>query len=315
LDKGLQKNIVEDLLEINRRGYAESLDEYNNFESFLIQRFGKTLYELYFKPYNYKIWNFDLSKVPLPWLEGKLPMPDVKSIMLSNIQREEEQEMVHSFFYYPVTGGSQFIIDRLAEGLKILKGTTVFNIEPSGQEWLINKEQKFDIVIYCGDIRSLGSILKTEDSNISGLLNEVPKFKSNGTSNIFCETDVMDYTWLYLPEANLKAHRIIYTGNLSDDNNRGSQRKTCVVEFSGKVAYENMCQEIKKLPGNLSPLSYNYEPNSYIIHESDNRKKVNSLSSFLESKNIFLAGRFAEWEYYNMDKCIESVIRIKNLHL
>ncbi|MEJ7682717.1 MAG: hypothetical protein WKG06_33635 [Segetibacter sp.] len=33
------------------------------------------LYQLYFGPYNSKIWNTDISKVPLEWLDGKLPMP------------------------------------------------------------------------------------------------------------------------------------------------------------------------------------------------------------------------------------------------
>ncbi len=42
--------------------------EIDNFQDFLKDRFGETLYSLYFQPYNQKIWRRDLSKVPLTWL-------------------------------------------------------------------------------------------------------------------------------------------------------------------------------------------------------------------------------------------------------
>jgi len=34
------------------------------------------------------------------------------------------------------------------------------------------------------------------------------------------------------------------------------------------------------------------------------------LKNDLEKYNIFLLGRFAEWGYYNMDKCIENAMAL-----
>jgi hypothetical protein len=165
-------------------------------------------------------------------------------------------------------------------------------------------------MVYCGDIRQLPAfakdILKKEGINV----NYIQNLKSNGTSNLFCETDDNDISWMYIPESFTKAHRIIYTGNFSDSNNRGSKRKTCVVEFSGEVDYEIMVNEIKKLPGNLSPLAYNYEPNSYVIQDQQTRTVINAVKAVLKQHNIFLLGRFAEWEYYNMDKAIEAAFAL-----
>ena len=72
--------------------------EYSNFAEFLEGNFGTTLYNLYFKPYNEKIWNTDLTKVPLDWLAGKLPMPNVKEIILNNIIKKDESNM-RSFYF------------------------------------------------------------------------------------------------------------------------------------------------------------------------------------------------------------------------
>lgn len=74
LNDELQKKIISDLLNIVKCGESSC----NNFESFLKGRFGKTLYDIYFQPYNYKVWRKELDTIPLSWLEGKLPMPTVQ---------------------------------------------------------------------------------------------------------------------------------------------------------------------------------------------------------------------------------------------
>lgn len=305
LDHTKTSMIIEELLLLQ----TKSPFEYDNFEEFLIGTFGKTLYELYFKPYNHKIWKTDLKTVSMEWLEGKLPMPKLAEIIKSNVFREEEDNMVHSSFYYPKENGSQFLVDRLKQDLIIKTDTDVVDVLMQDGSILIDDEV-FDKVIYCGDIRKLpyvfDQILIDEGVNVDYLKG----LRSNGTSNLFCETDDNDISWLYIPEDFTRAHRIIYTGNFSSTNNRGSIRKTCVVEFSGEVSYDEMILEIKKLPGNLSPISFNYEPNSYVIQDKETRKNVNDAKTVLEKKGVYLLGRFAEWEYYNMDKAVEAAFLI-----
>lgn len=303
------RSIVEDLtlLIAEKKQPADA----ENFKDFLLISFGKTLFEIYFGPYNSKIWNTDISKVPLEWLEGKLPMPSTREILINNILRKEESEMVHASFYYPKSNGSQFIINRLSEMQDIKLNYEVKSIQQiKGSRLMVNNEKDADYLIYCGDVRKLHSIVATEDSNLRDALLSVYNFASNGTSNVLCETDSNDISWLYLPEAKYKAHRIIYTGNFSESNNTSGRRKTCVVEFSGRQIEEDMVNELRSLPGNLVPIAFNYEPNSYIIHDSSTAKQIAALKLILRKYNIFLLGRFAEWEYYNMDKCIEKAMEL-----
>lgn len=169
--------------------------------------------------------------------------------------------------------------------------------------------------MYCGDVRKLGDIINIKDPELTEALEAVKEFASNGTSNVLCETDADDISWLYLPEEKYKAHRVIYTGNFSETNNEGTDRKTCVVEFSGRQEKEDMVKELENLPGNLQALAFNYEPNSYIIQEKQTRFRVHNLKRELAKYNIYLLGRFAEWEYYNMDKCIEAAMELSyHLH-
>lgn len=310
-DEDTVKDIVSELLSI-KDGVKIAPLLYANFEEFLKSTFGESLYNIYFKPYNHKIWRTDLSTVPMPWLEGKLPMPDLKEILVSNIVRKEESQMVHSSFYYPKVNGSQYLVDRLSKGLDIRVDAEVIDARKNGGKYEIGGETGFDKIIHCGDIRCLPNYM---DDILSQKIDIQPlkKLRSNGTSNVLCETDPNDISWLYIPEEFTKAHRIIYTGNFSPANNGASRRKTCVVEFSGQVVYEEILNELPKLPGNLKPISYNYEPNSYVIHDSHTKDLIDNVKSILKEENIFLLGRFAEWEYYNMDKCVEAAMKLSEI--
>jgi len=315
LDGDKTSKIIDELL-LLQTSSPKSPYEYDNFEEFLIGTFGQTLYKLYFQPYNRKIWRTDLSTVSMEWLEGKLPMPQLSEIIKSNIFRREEENMVHSSFYYPKENGSQFLVDRLKQNLNIIENNNVEDLVLDAGKFVLYNEV-FDKVIYCGDIRKLPNLFDDFLINENVNVQYLKALRSNGTSNLFCETDENDISWLYIPEDFTRAHRIIYTGNFSETNNRGSSRKTCVVEFSGLVSYGEMVEEIKKLPGNLSPISYNYEPNSYVIQDKQTREVIKKAKLVLEKNGVFLLGRFAEWEYYNMDKAIEAAFivneKINNL--
>jgi UDP-galactopyranose mutase len=76
------------------------------------------------------------------------------------------------------------------------------------------------------------------------------------------------------------------------------------------VSAGEMTEDIKKLPGNLLPISHNYEKNSYVIQDKNARKLIGEVKETLAVHNVYLLGRFAEWEYYNMDKAIEAAMNL-----
>jgi protoporphyrinogen oxidase len=235
-------------------------------------------------------------------------MPNLKEMLLSNMVLQEESEMVHSTFYYAREGGSQFIADRLAEGLAIRYDSEITTITKAADKFHLG-EEKFDLIVYTGDVRHAGRIFSDSEA-AKETAHSIQDLPSNGTSNLFCETDPGNISWLYLPGPETKAHRIIYTGTFAESNNRGSNRHTCVVEFSGNYSCEFMCEEVKKMPGNLKPLDCNHEPNSYILHNHRTAGLLKAAREKLKSEGIYLLGRFAEWEYYNMDKAIEAAMQL-----
>lgn len=280
-----------------------------NFRDFLLKTFGQTLCEVYFFPYNEKVWRCDLEGIPVGWLEGKLPMPKIGEILHSNIQRTPESSMVHSEFYYARNGGSQFVIDRLAEGLDIRLKNPIYKIEklPSGH-WILNGEmgEPFDHIIYTGDIRAIKRLFPeiAREPAYQRLLN----LRTRGITNVFCECDPTSISWLYIPGREFAANRIIYTGGFAASNNRGN-RMTCVVEFVHGEAAENIERDLRTLPGNLHPIATNHVRDAYVIQDVDTRSHVAVIKEWGRARGIHFCGRFAEWEYYNIDKAIEAAMK------
>lgn len=103
------------------------------------------------------------------------------------------------------------------------------------------------------------------------------------------------------------------TGNFSENNNDKrlkKDRSTCVVEFSGEHKFEKVQSELSKLPFNLSPISFNFCEESYIINDFQCREIIDKIKLNFQQNNIHLCGRFAEWKYYNIDNCIEASMEV-----
>lgn len=308
LEKSIAVNAIRDLLSLSNssKGIRFQSSSKTSFKEFLLNTFGQTLCESYFFPYNEKIWRLDLSTMPIGWLDGKLPAPSVEEVMISNILREDETKMVHSRFYYPKNDGSQFIVNRILEGIDVRLNHDLTNISINRKNVIFSEE--FDGIIYTGDVRKLRNLVN-DDSNI---LAKLSTLRSNGTTTILCSCDANPYSWVYIPSEKFYCHRIIMTGNFSATNNStelGKNRISCTVEFVGNVSDDLISNSVSKLPFNLKIITKNYEPNSYIIQDDASRINIAQAKDYLKTRNIWLCGRFAEWEYFNMDVAIASAMR------
>ena len=299
-DADTQRSFIKDLLKISKEQI-----EPNNFEEFLKGRFGETLYNLYFQPYNYKVWRRDLNTVPMSWLEGKLPMPTVEEMIYNNMNHIEERQFVHSSFFYPIKGGSQFLADRLSKKLKIKYNTPVYNIEKNYDKLFVNGEE-CDRIVYCGNIKLLPQIM-----NMDSFVKDIEDLEAHGTTSVFCEIDKNPYSWVYMPNRIHDSHRVICTGNFSESNNANG-KMTGTVEFTDYISKDNIIENMSRISFHPKYLAHNYEEYTYPIQDKGTRDLITALKSQLSQSGIYLVGRFAEWEYCNMDIAIGSAMDLVN---
>lgn len=304
-DETTQKAFYEDLDEIDKvKGVNAKFTDYESFGDFLRWRFGKTLYNLYFQPYNEKVWRRDLTTVPMSWMEGKLPMPTTQEMRDNNVNKVEEKAFVHSTFWYEKKNGSQYIADKLAEGLNIRYNSDINNLDYLNGKWIVCGE-KFDKVVFCGNIKDMVKMIKGVDIEV--FKEPVTKLEYHGTTAVFCEIDKNPYSWIYQPSRRHESHRIICTGNFASSNNDASVpdgRITATIEFTDEINKENILDNLKRIPLNPRYLNHKYNKYTYPIQNANTRTMIKKLKNSLSSSNFYFTGRFADWEYYNMDVAI-----------
>ncbi len=298
------KRVVTDIITMAK----QEDKEISNFEEFLVRRFGKALYDIYFEPYNKKIWRRSLCDVPISWLEGKLPMPTVEEIIYNNFKQVKEKNFVHSSFWYEKENGSQFIADSLAEGLDVRYSADIDELTYENGKWQVGYDgEEYGIVVFCGNIKSLPHTIK--GVSLGRFCSQIEGLESHGTTSVFCKIDKNPYSWLYLPSEEYEAHRIICTGNFSPTNNANENVMTGTVEFTDAISDADIKKNLAKMPLHPQYVCHQYNPYTYPIQDAHTREMISDLKRELLSHNFFFTGRFADWEYYNMDVAMDAAMK------
>lgn len=307
-DEETQQSFYRDLDEIDKiRGGKTQFTDYKNFGDFLRWRFGKTLYDIYFEPYNKKVWRRNLSTVPMSWMEGKLPMPTTQEMRENNANKVEEKTFVHSTFWYEKVNGSQYIADKLSEGLDIVYNCDVASIEMLNDKWVVCGKE-FDKVIFCGNIKDLVKVVHGIDFTV--FKEDVESLQYHGTTAVFCEIDKNPYSWIYQPSRQHESHRIICTGNFAESNNADFSRGriTATVEFTDEISKEDILDNLKRIPLHPKYLAHQFHPYTYPIQNSQTRTMIKKIKELCATSSLYFTGRFADWEYYNMDVAIGAAM-------
>lgn len=303
-DAETQKHFISDLVDIAKSEGTEP----HNFEDFLRGRFGETLYNMYFLPYNKKVWRRDLRQVPLSWLEGKLPMPTVAEMIFNNINHVKEKSFVHATFWYEKNNGSQYLADKLAEGLDIRYNSDISKLIYTDGKWSVCGKE-YDKVVFCGNIKDMAKMIDGID--LTGYSERVDALEYHGTTAVFCEIDRNPYSWIYQPSRNHESHRIICTGNFSSSNNSSKipqDRITATIEFTDEISKEDILMNLEKMPLHPRYITHKYNKYTYPIQDANTRGMIKNLKEMLSNKNLYFTGRFADWEYYNMDVAMGAAI-------
>lgn len=294
-DEDLAINIIDDFISANNQPS-------DNLAQWFVEKFGKTLAEKYLIPYNQKTWNMDLKKMSPLWIEGKLPTPNKKEF-IKNLLSPQQDKMPHTCFYYPNSNDQNTFLEALSAGLDISLNTKVESIEKKNNTWLVNGEHQFDYVINTMPLDKLPFVIKGVPEAIK---THAKKLKYNQVSNMLWETkSVGDCTWTYYPDKETIFHRHIHIGNFFLP-----KKNITITESIGKKSYDEMAAAGSQIDYLIKPIGYHQSDYAYVIYDKNYQSATTAIKNYLQTINIDTLGRFGQWEYFNMDICIEHAMAV-----
>jgi len=300
-----------------------------NFEEWLYYSFGKGIAEKYLIPYNNKIWNYDLKNMGIDFVEKtRIPQPPLKDILKSSLGIETEGFLHQLYFYYPEHGGTQAFIKSLEKDVtNVVRNFDVKKIKKAGSQWLVsdgNTEKTYDKLISAIPVFELISALEDVPENI---VEAVQSLKYNSLICIMIGLNKIkktDISWLYVPNKKYKFHKMSFPANYSKFT-VPENKSSVMVEITsnkGDGTWEMSDEDlINEAIGGLDEMgiidkkeviysSTKRSKYAYVIYDKMYSKNLSIIKRYLEDIGIELCGRFAEFEYLNMDACVFRAIRL-----
>ena len=71
-----------------------------------------------------------------------------------------------------------------------------------------------------------------------------------------------------------------------------------------------MVEHGRKFDYLIEPICYNVSDYAYVVFDQNYKSATEIIKDYLNSIGLYSIGRFGEWEYYNMDVCMEKAIEL-----
>lgn len=301
-----------------------SRKEPENLEEWFIYNFGREMYNIFFLPYNEKLWKYSLKYISPDFLESYVPKE-------SSFYSKETGEY-NTKFLYPEKGIGT-LVSSIAKNLKISHGE-VRRIEKN-YVYSDGKKIKYENIISTIPLPELLKILYISGEKyrikenliwnsvlcvnigVKGELsfsNSLKKFKSN-------DLDPSKFHWIYFSDRKIPFYRIGSLSNVSrllapenhssvwvEVSYRGSKPDGSIVD----AVIKNLEQIGLFKKEAIEHISKFDIPYAYPIYNMNRENIIKEIQGYLRKRNIFLAGRFGSWKYSYME---ESILEGKKVAL
>jgi protoporphyrinogen oxidase len=305
----------------------DELPPVKNFRDWIYATFGKGIAECYLIPYNTKIWNYPPERMSAHWVEGRVPRPPVEDIIRSAIGIETEGYTHQAVFSYPQEGGIEALVRAIAAPVidRVTCSFQISHIHKSGAGWEISDGER---TVYAEKLIStipLQNLIPALEGVPEKVRQAVASLRYNSVCSVFIgiQGKVPDISWLYVPSLEIGLmNRVSFPSNYSTG---------VVPEGCSSVLAEITYNEGDPLTGmsdneiithvidSLKTLDLIRNEDviytgiarhrfAYVVYDIDYLANIKIVRQYCEEKSIDLVGRFARFEYLNMDACIRDVM-------
>jgi protoporphyrinogen oxidase len=298
-----------------------------NFREWIYYTFGPGIAECYMVPYNEKIWKYPTEKMSLHWVDGRIPRPPVEDIIKSAIGIGTEGYTHQAVFSYPLHGGIENLVTSIAEPVLpfIRTGFRVTSLRKGAQTWHISNGTETvtaDRVICTIPVQHLIPCLYGVPDEVRAACRALV-YNSLICVNIGIRGPLPAISWMYIPDKDLgKTNRLSFPSNFSahtapggcsailaeithqpGDEMSRSPDNELIREVCGMLEAMKICT-----PEQVVFSSVERQPFAYVVYDLGYQENIAIIRKYCRSQDIPLVGRFAQFEYLNMDGCIRSVM-------
>ena len=311
-----------------------------SFEDWVVRRFGRALYDVYFRPYTQKLWGIPCTELSADWASARISIPSLPQTLRHAIApgRQTPRTAVRSF-YYP-RWGFGMICERLTDeivsrGGRLLTRAELLGLNPGPDETevLWKGQDGVEETIRCRRVIStipLEALLAALPAD-SGAREVADRFRLDYRGIVLiclaiAKGSVSGDQWTYFPGGDLLIGRSHEPKNWSRDMIPRQEVTSLAVEvFSseGEPAWSwgddkiagRAVAEIERIgwlsKGQVIGSWVLRVPYAYPLYRIGYAERVGEVRSFLQRyPGLMLVGRTGTFKYLNSDGVIEDCLKL-----
>jgi protoporphyrinogen oxidase len=320
-----------------------------SFEDWISNRFGKRLYNTFFKTYTEKVWGIPCNEISADWaaqrIKGLSLIETIKNALLS-AQPKNKNDIIKTLidaFDYPEKGpgqmwemvaesvqkrGSELKMKSSVEGIVWQKGkVTALELDVDGKKETVEGTD----FISSMPIQELVRKMKPEPpAEVMQAADKLGYRDFLTVSLIINKADLFQDNWIYIHDSAVKVGRIQNFKNWSPEM-VPDPNKTCLgLEyfcFEGDGLWTTSDEDLVKLatkelgllglvdPNDVEDGAVVRMPKAYPIYDSVYVEAVNTIREFLTGlSNMYLVGRNGMHKYNNQDhSMLTAMLSVKNI--
>jgi len=299
-----------------------------NFKEWMYYTFGKGLTEKYLLPYNEKIWNVPAGDMSLDWVEGRVPKPAVEDVMKAAVGVESEGYVHQLYFSYPRHGGIECLPSAMEKRVaNITTNFTIRGVRRKDGMWKVSngkEERSYERLVATIPIHEMAHLVEGVPDEIKDCVAHL-RYNSLFTIAVGLNTtNLPEYTAIYVPDPEFLFHRLSFPAQFSPHNAPAGksiiEAEITANEGDGVWDLEDSEVLAKVIAGlqkmnlvNPKDICYTKVIRTkygYVVQDFTYRKFLDKAKAYFEGIGIALCGRVAEFEYINMDTCIERALKV-----
>jgi UDP-galactopyranose mutase len=292
-----------------------------NFQDWVLQTFGTGIAKHFMLPYNEKFWKQDLRTMTADSVNWSIPKPTLEEVVNGALGVTNRGMGYNPRFIYPKNGGIDCLPEALARPIKhILVDETIVCIDPRKKfiRFASGREEAYDILISTLPLPLTFLLLLDAPGT---LVEHAQRLQAISVLNInvgIDRPDISDQHWIYFPEDQFIFSRAGFPMNFSsaagpagtssiyiEITHRPDERLNIDDAFDRSILDLQKCGILRNsdtvLTRHVLDIKY-----AYVIFTEHRRKHLQTLIDYLESRDIYTAGRYGRWDYYSMEDSILS---------
>lgn len=314
------------------------------FEEWVTNRFGRRLFQTFFKTYTEKVWGIPCSELKAEWAAQRIKDLSMKSVILSMLfnSKNKIKSLIEQFHYPRLGPGMMWrsVRDRIHKnGGEVFTSADVVEIQRT--DWRIDKviverEGRREIVEGTHFISSMPLTEFIEQLNPPAPANELAsaaKLKYRDFLTVCLIVDrkqIFNDNWIYVHDPGVKVGRIQNFKNWSPDMVPNADQSSLGLEYfcnkgdelwrmPDEELIELGKQEVARLnlvkPGEIVDGCVVRVPHAYPVYDSGYREHLDSLKDYIgRFDNVQTIGRNGLHRYNNQDHAmLTGMLAAQNL--